>query len=123
MILCGVGVPCSKGTTAEPQWSPESWPQEIPVSSAGLHRKQDSWSPPEVWAWLLQFLAFLTLSLPQVNDDVPFSNTEFNLSCVLTQTESQCFLHLPFALMAANLGRREQKRLHQNSVPAYFLFF
>lgn len=65
----------------------------------------------------------LTLSPPQVNDDVPFSNTPFNLSCLLTQAESQCSLHMPFAQMAANLGRREQKWWHQNSVPAYVLFF
>lgn len=51
----------------------------------------------------------LTLSLPQVNDDVPVSNSLLNLSCLLTQAESQCFLHLPFALMAANLVQQEQK--------------
>lgn len=33
------------------------------------------------------------------NDDVPCStfNSPLNSSCLLTQAESQCFLHLPFA--------------------------
>lgn len=47
----------------------------------------------------LQPRCLLTLSLPQVNDGVPCStfNSPLNSSRLLTQAESQCFLHLPFA--------------------------
>lgn len=53
----------------------------------------------------------LTLSPPQANDDDPCStsNSPLNLSCLLTQAESQCFLHLPFASMAANSVHPEKK--------------
>lgn len=54
----------------------------------------------------------LTPSPPQANDAVPCStsNSPLNLSCLLTQAESQCFLHLPFASMAANLVHQKKKQ-------------
>lgn len=60
----------------------------------------------------------LTLSPPQADDDVPCStsNSPLNLSCLLTQAESQCFLHLPFASMAANLVHPEKNKTRCNGV-------
>lgn len=75
----------------------------------------------------------LTPSPPRANDDVPCStsNSPLNLSCLLTQAESQCFLHLPFASMAANLVHQKKPWMQQSLAsdlasdftPFSFLFF